>query len=279
MIIFKNIGLYYNKEKTHNRAVAEAVASFLQEQGAKTTIFDNSDFTHMLAEIELLITIGGDGTVLQAGRAALKKKVKLFGINAGNLGFLTSADLINYKEILSQIIRGKYSGHDLSLLTVSIFKNGKYITKEQPAFNDCVIKTGGARAFTIEMSSLGKETQKYFGDGIIASTPTGSTAYSLAAGGPVIAPEVDVILITPICPHTLTQRPLVMQGSSQLVFTPQFKRDGDYATVNIDGQITYIIETGDSVLISTSPTKLKLLQVENYDFLKTLNSKLKWGNR
>ncbi|MDR0291899.1 MAG: NAD(+)/NADH kinase [Elusimicrobium sp.] len=278
MLIFKNIALYYNKEKPHNRAVAETVAKFLAGEGANALVYDDCGGITQ-ENTDLVITVGGDGTVLNAGRNIVHKKIKLFGLNAGNLGFLTGADLSDYKEILNQVIRGRYSGQDISLLSVSIFKDGKYTVKEQAAFNDCVIKTGGARAFTLEMSLDGKQEHKYFGDGIIASTPTGSTAYSLAAGGPVIAPEVDVILLTPICPHSLTQRPLVLQGSAQILLTPRYKRDGDYATVNIDGQITYIVESGDSVLISTGRHKIKLLQAEGNDFLKTLNSKLKWGNR
>ncbi|MGB2578867.1 NAD+ kinase [Elusimicrobium simillimum] len=279
MIIFKNIALYYNREKQHNLKVAKDVAAYLESQGVKTKIYEDIQSTKLDAGTQVIISIGGDGTVLHCARAVAHQKVKLFGINAGNLGFLTSADLKNYKEILYKIIRGKYTGHDLSLLAVSIFKDGKYILKEAPAFNDCVIKTGGARAFTLEMTSTGKHVQKYFGDGVIVATPTGSTAYSLAAGGPIVVPEVDVMLLTPVCPHTLTQRPVVVPGKYKMIFTPYFKREEDYATVNLDGQITYIIGSGDSVLITGGTHKIKLLQAENYDFFETLNYKFKWGNR
>jgi len=278
MLVFKNIAVYYNKEKPQNRPPAQAAAEFLCAEGANAAVYDDCG-TLTAENTDLLITVGGDGTVLMAGRAAAGKKIKLFGLNAGNLGFLTGADVSNYKEILSGVIRGKYSGRDVSLLSVSVFKGGKYIAQEAPALNDCVIKTGGARAFTLELALDGKTEHGFFGDGIIAATPTGSTAYSLAAGGPVAAPEVDVILLTPICPHSLTQRPLVLNANAQILLTPRFKREGDYATVNLDGQITYIIENGDSVLITTGKRKLKLLQAEGADFLKTLSAKLNWGNR
>ncbi|WP_424244009.1 NAD+ kinase [Elusimicrobium posterum] len=279
MIIFKSIAIYYNKDKAHIKPSAEAVAAFLTEQGVKTKIYDNCEKKKVDPGTDLLISVGGDGTVLHAARGAAKQKLKIFGVNAGNLGFLTSADLTNYKEILSSVIRGKYSGQDLTLLTISIFKDCKYIVKEQTAFNDCVIKTSGARAFTLEMSCDGKDPQKYFGDGVIVATPTGSTAYSLAAGGPMVAPEVDVMLVTPICPHTLAQRPLVLPGRTQIIFTPKFNKDDDYAKVSIDGQISYRVRNGDSILISAAKHKIKLLQAEGYDFLKTLNTKFKWGNR
>jgi len=279
MITFKNIAVYFNKEKKHNKFVSKEIAAFISGLGFKTKIYDDFEEKRLAANTDLLVCVGGDGTALQAAREAAKRNIKIFAINAGHLGFLTGADLVNYKEILPQILAGKYIKQDLNMLSVNIFRDGKQPVIDQLAFNDCVLKTAGSRAFTLEMTMTGKSIQKYFGDGVIVATPTGSTAYSLAAGGPIVHPDIDIVLVTPICPHSLTQRPLVIPYKSHITFTPQFKRESDSAVVSLDGQASYKINSGDHVSISGGTHRVKLLQPEGYDFFQILNAKFKWGNK
>ena len=147
------------------------------------------------------------------------------------------------------------------------------------AFNDCVIKTISPLAFNLKAYLNGKELKHFYGDGVIISTPAGSTAYSLASGGPIVAPDLDVLIITPICPHSLTDRPLVLKADGELIFEPIFKNHEDKAVVSFDGQHSYSLTPEDKIILKCYPHKAKLIGSDNFDFFGRLRQKLEWGTR
>lgn len=273
---FKNAAVFYNAHKTHNAPLAEEVCAFLRKHGVHTDLITSLD--GLTAETELLVSMGGDGTMLYCARAAAPLGIPIFGINCGTLGFLAACEKEESLPSLQALLNGKCIINERFMLHTRIMDKGAK-PREFLAFNDCVLRAAAPRAFLLEACWNGKEIPSYFGDGVIISTPTGSTAYSLASGGPIIEPGVDVLAVTPICPHTLNQRPLILSASGTLTLTPSFKNESDRAACSLDGQINLTLPLGAQVQITRSPIKTKLLCPPERGFFQILNRKLKWGSR
>ena len=276
---FKRAVIFYNAFKTHNHPLAEELLTLARGKGVAADIL--TDLSQLPAQngADLVICLGGDGSTLHAARAAAPLGLPVFSINCGTLGFLSGCEVQNCHQALAQVLDGQGLLNERFMLHAAVKNAAGQTTGEGLAFNDCVIRSAQARAFSLETDFNGRELQNYFGDGIIVSTPTGSTAYSLAAGGPIIAPEVDVFLLTPICPHSLGQRPLILPADGALTFTPAFKYPGDQATASLDGQTNFPLEAGSRVIISRSPLRARLITLPGRDFFNILSQKLKWGNR
>lgn len=273
---FQNAVIFFNENKPNVRALAQEACTFLQDRGLPAraiTALDGLD-----ASADLLICMGGDGTMLRCARAAAPLNMAVFGVNCGTLGFLAACEISDFKERLEQLLRDECTVNERFMLRAQIIpQDGK--PREYLAFNDCVLRAAQPRAFTVNAVFNGKKLPPYFGDGVIISTPTGSTAYSLAAGGPIVEPGVDVLLITPICPHTLHQRPLILPAGGELELVPAFKNKEDGAVLSVDGQINLTLPPGARVKLTRSPLKAKLLCTEERDFFSILNRKLNWGAR
>lgn len=273
---FNNAAVFFNKNKPNVCTLAQEACSFLRERGicARTvTALDGLDQT-----LDLLICMGGDGAMLRCARAAAPLGTAVFGVNCGTLGFLASCEISDFKERLEQLLNGEYAAHERFMLRAQIVTQHGTV-QEYLAFNDCVLRALQPRAFTVNASFNGKPIPPYFGDGVIVATPTGSTAYSLAAGGPIVHPQVDVLLISPICPHSLHQRPLILPAEGELELTPSFKNKDDGAMLSVDGQINLPLPEGARVRLTRSPLKAKLLATGRRDFFSVLNRKLNWGAR
>jgi len=230
------------------------------------------------AGTDLLISLGGDGTLLHAARRAAVQGVPVLAVNSGTLGFLAGVEGTNFEKELDKILSGKFYKTERTLLSVNIFNENALVAGNLTAVNECVLKPGGIRAFTVAIDYKHHKLNEYFGDGIIVATPTGSTAYSLAAGGPIVAPGTGTFVLTPICPHTLSQRPMVLpQG--RIVLTPRFKRAEDMAIVSLDGQNSFTLHTGSRVEIEPSKHKAVFIFPEKYDYFENLYRKFKWGKR
>ena len=199
---------------------------------------------------ELVVVLGGDGTMLRAARYVAGHKVPILGINMGSFGYLTEVNLNEIHSTLELIIQGKFVTEKRMMLDVGI-KHGKTITNVGNVLNDVVINRGNlSRMNELELEVNGKYLTTYKGDGLIISTPTGSTAYSLSAGGPIVFPGKDLIIINPICPHTLTNRPIIFSEDSNLKITLWSKDKG--AMLTLDGQEAYKIISGDVVTVKKS---------------------------
>jgi NAD+ kinase len=231
----------------------------------------------LAAQVELLIVLGGDGTLLSAARALGNHHVPILAVNLGGLGFLTSVTLDEMYPALEQVLAGKHRTSERMMLDAEIVRDGK-VTERQCALNDAVAnKAAIARMLDFDVYVNEDSVGRYRADGLVVATPTGSTAYSLAAGGPIIDPDLDAFVITPICPHMLTNRPLVVPGSARigLDFTPA----NEPVYITLDGQIGFQLKPQDRVTITQSRSRVALVRPPSKSYFEVLRNKLKWGER
>ncbi len=222
---------------------------------------------------DMVVCLGGDGTFLKAARKIYKKDLPILGINLGNLGFLTEIDKNAVHHAMEHIFRGEYQVEDRMMLEVEIHKSGCDTVKDV-ALNDAVISRGAiSRILHVKTYINGVFVDSFPGDGLIVSSPTGSTAYSLSAGGPIVEPDTELIIITPICPHILYSRSFITKAESTVtaVVDENFQHN---AMVTIDGQEGYEIRGGDSVLIRKSRHSIKLVRINSRNFFNILRTKI-----
>lgn len=264
---FKNISIIYNEDVAESFDVANYTKNILQANGLTSSVNASSDFK---ADASFVITIGGDGTLLKAARYYAPKGVPLFGINLGRLGFLAQANLDEIEFSVKKIINREYKIQNRMMLSA--------LDDSVLALNDIVIKGDSfSRTSKLFLSINDKLVCDYLADGIIISTPTGSTAYTLSAGGPVIVPGLDAIVIVPICPHTLTARPLVIPAGEKI--TIESCKTCNKLKMSSDGQNSIDIGADESIVIKKSDVEAKLviLEKENNEFYSILRAKLQWG--
>lgn len=259
-------------DKVENSSVKIHIQDSLAEVVGKKELSVKED---QLAECsDVVVALGGDGTMLRAARALLGSSVPLMGVNLGALGYLTDVPLSELSQSLDLLLSGDFTVVDRKRLSGSI-KNGKNKDKTFEALNDIVVNMGSlARPLLMEIIIDGVKLGKFLGDGLIVSTPTGSTAYSLSAGGSIAHPAVSAILITPICPHSLAVRPLLApEGEVELVLHDAAAG----AMLTADGQVAGELGDGDRISYTISEHKVKLIKFKNNDFFRAMRRKLQWG--
>ncbi len=219
---------------------------------------------------DLVVLIGGDGTFLSVAESAVEAQIPIAGFNLGTLGFLTELKKDNISSAVVKLAKGEFKISDRKLLKVQ-YKGDKSLS-----LNDVVISKGDiARIIKLKLEIDGIEVTQIRADGLIISTPTGSTAYSLSAGGPILAPEVNGVVITPICPHSLTFRPFVVPDSSEIRIT--LVSESDNVVITLDGQKVIPVNVNDVVTVKTGLRKLKMIISDEINYFSLLNEKLKWG--
>ena len=225
----------------------------------------------------LIIVLGGDGTLLSVARLIEERDVPILGVNLGSLGFLTEIGMDELYPVLENVIRGDFTVENRIMLDVFIYREGKMVAN-YCALNDVVINRGAlARIVYLEIKINGLYVTTYRSDGLIIATPTGSTAYSLAAGGPIVYPTMNALILSPICPHTLTNRPIVIPDDVKIeinLITP----DED-ALATLDGQVGYSLNYRDSIEVRKAKNTIKLIQSPGKNYYEVLRKKLKWGER
>lgn len=228
-------------------------------------------------KVDILIVLGGDGTLLSAARALGGNRVPILAVNLGGLGFLTSVTLDELYPLLDQVLAGKHRTSERMMLDAEIVRDGQSANR-QCALNDAVANKGAvARMLDFDVSVNGDAVGRYRADGIIVATPTGSTAYSLAAGGPIMDPDLDAFIITPICPHMLTNRPLVIPGTAKVEL--DFAAADDPVYITLDGQIGFELKANDRVAITKSSNRVALIRPPRKTYFEVLRNKLRWGER
>ena len=226
--------------------------------------------------LDLVVVLGGDGTLLSAARATATVDVPLLGVNLGSLGFLTEVPLASLYPMLEAIAQGRAAVEQRSLMQCELLR-GEEVRGSYLVFNDAVLnKTALARLNTYDLYIDKVFVSSYRADGMIVATPTGSTAYSLSAGGPVLMPTVNAFVITPVSPHSLTHRPLVVPDSTQIELV--LRSDEEFAYLSLDGQPGLDLRDGDRVRCRRSEHKVSLFRTDT-DFFQVLRTKLKWGER
>jgi NAD+ kinase len=235
------------------------------------------DRTHVPDRCDLCIVLGGDGTLLSAARAVGNRAIPLLAVNLGGLGFLTSITVGDLFPQLELALAGQQEFTPRKMLRVALRREGNTVA-EYHALNDAVIaKSNIARMIDLEAWAGENLICEYKADGLIISTPTGSTAYSLSAGGPIMYPTVNAISVTPICPHTLTNRPLIVPSEMTIRIVIKARDEDAYLTV--DGQVGSPLERGDAVECSISSFNVPLIRTPDKTFFDVLRQKLKWGER
>jgi NAD+ kinase len=261
---------YYKLEKTFNKYDVEVLIDSIS--GGMIGIM-GMEFDILCQTVDVLVTLGGDGTLISAVRRSFKYDIPIFGVYAGNLGFLADINLDELDEFILQLVEGKYRVDERSILEAKFLENETEVSLY--AFNDIVLtRHSVSNMIHIETLVDSKAFNTYYGDGVIVSTPTGSTAYNLSAGGPVLFPLTNVFALTPICPHSLTQRPVVLPGK----FSIEMKTPQDRALVIIDGQDKHELEAGESIHIQLAAKTVKLIHREKFNYFDVLKEKLRWGD-
>jgi NAD+ kinase len=232
------------------------------------------NFDIMCSEVDLLITIGGDGTLISVARRSFEYQKPIFAISAGNLGFLTDVKIDEVEKFIEKIIAKEYRIDLRMSIEVSLYKNGTY--KNIYSFNDVVMtRKSISKMINIDAYANGKLFNSYNCDGLIISTPTGSTAYNLASGGPVVYPLTSAFIVTPISAHSLTQRPLILPADFEIELKSD---DEEGAIVILDGQETYELSKGDKIIVKIANNSVKLLHRVQRNYFEVLREKLSWGD-
>ena len=226
---------------------------------------------------DMLIVLGGDGTLLAAARLMSVRNIPILPVNLGGLGFLTSVTLDDLYPVLEQAILGQARYSERVMLESRVMRAGQTFHHAR-ALNDAVLnKAALARIVDLQLHVDGEFVCNYKADGLIISTPTGSTAYSLAAGGPIVYPIVSAFIITPICPHTLTNRPLVIRDTAHI--DVEFHGGDAPIYLTLDGQVGVELTPGDRVTLAALPERLRLVRPQQKSYFSVLRDKLKWGER
>lgn len=281
----RKVGIVANAEKEKIAEYAKSLQEWLQEKGvevfleaeiaAKIGIKGGMKWDGLARKVQLVAVMGGDGTMLRTARYVAGYDVPIVGINMGSFGYLTEVNLHEMHSALDLILHGNFLTEKRMMLDVAISR-GKTTTGTGIVLNDIVINRGNlSRLVELETTINNKYLTTYKADGLIISTPTGSTAYSLSAGGPIVYPEKDLIIINPICPHTLTNRPIIFPEDSDVRVKIWSKGKG--ATVTLDGQESYQVRSGDDIVVKKSKYVTTLVLSPHRSYWEILRSKLGWG--
>jgi NAD+ kinase len=282
----KSIGILTKPKFPEVKATLQAVVNWLRDRKIDV-ILDNTSAsllnerggvqkTQLAQKADVLLILGGDGTMLNAARLAGERGIPILGVNMGGLGFLTEVRLEHLYPSLERVFANEYVLDERLMLGTHIHRHGETVA-QGVVLNDVVISKGTlARMIELRIAIQGQFVTNLRGDGLIVSTPTGSTAYSLSAGGPIINPAVRSLILAPICPHTLTHRPLIVPNDVEIEVSLTSKDEGAMAT--LDGQVGVAMTQGDTVVLKVSEHRTRLIRFPESSYYGVLREKLKWGD-
>jgi NAD+ kinase len=280
---YAKVGVVPKTGKPGIQELVSKLSSWFRDNGSVLIAFDENEFPGVervsvedfVRESEMILVLGGDGTFLGAGRLALNREIPILGVNLGRLGFLTEITVDELFPVLERIKAKEFTLEKRSLLQAQA-KKGNQILFEGHVINDAVIsKTAIARLLEIETRVNQNFLALFKADGLIISTPTGSTAYSLAAGGPIVFPTMEAIVMTPISPHSLNQRPLVIPD--HFIVSVDVQASSENVSLTLDGQMMHILGEDEHVEIARSPYHLQIIKSPFKTYFDILKSKLRWA--
>lgn len=289
--MIKTCGVIANRRKSGIDAILMRLIAWLGSKGVTPLVWDDlaglvpeatlRPLGEIAAKSELVVALGGDGTLLRAARVVGNRMTPVVGVNVGSLGFLTEVTIEEMEPALDAILKGKYTWEDRMNLEAVVVRDKKEIQSFN-ALNDLVINKGAlARVIEMRMTVDGHYVADYTADGLIVSTPTGSTAYSLSAGGPIVNPKMDAIISTPICPHTLAVRPMILAAEQVLVvelWAGHGVNGEPEVKLTVDGQVGFDLVSGDTIRFTRSQQRTRLILSGDRSFYEVLRKKLKWGD-
>lgn len=278
----KTIGLIINSYKEQIVQIGRQVIALLHEQAVDVLAMgEEAEALQISAvsaetfcnEAQLVLVIGGDGTMLRAARTVYSKEIPILGINQGYLGFLTEVEVEHLDKAIAQLLSGNYQVEHRMMLNATVYRDGICIA-DVNALNDMVVTKGAlSRIIRTELYLDDELVERHYGDGLIFSTPTGSTGYSLSAGGPIVYPSIDVCIMAPICSHSLISRPMIFSPDHTL--TVRMESVGAPAMLTVDGQNGVELQQGDLIHIKKAVHDTCLLVLEQRNFFAVLQGKLK----
>lgn len=279
-----------NPYKENVNEIIERIRFFLESKGKKCLIDCEKREIEMNSEyesnfvlprgIDCMIVIGGDGTLIRAARDIMDTDIPILGVNKGTLGYLTGVEVNEIEKCLSELLRGKYEIDERMRLFASFEQNG--VTFEDNALNEiCLTRAGSLKILSFHIYINGEFLYTYHADGMIFATPTGSTAYNLSAGGPIVEPGAKMMILTPICPHSLNSRSIVISDNDQITIELPDNGRGmpQEAELNFDGRTIFKVYTGDVIRISKSTKITRLIKLEHKSFLETVHKKMMDNNQ
>lgn len=285
---FKIIGLVGKYDTQGMGGSVLELARFLIERGYQIILasqtaeylhideFPTENLSDLAAHSDVVVVLGGDGTMLSIARTLAPHGAPLIGINQGRLGFLTDITIDSMLDAVAEILSGQYVAEERILLNAQVRRNGATVF-ESAAFNDVVVGKGGiGRLIELEIAINSEYVYSQRADGLVVTTPTGSTAYALSAGGPIMHPKLEAIALVPVCPHTLSARPIVVSSQSRIEIR---LTHADDARVHFDGQHNFDLMTGDQVWVTRAARPVTLLHPHSYSYYDTLRQKLHWGTK
>jgi len=269
---FKTVVTFSKPKQPDVARLAASLDTWFEQRGLKSYVDPPKPIS---AQADLAVVIGGDGTLLAAARTLGDRQIPILAINHGGLGFLTEVTLAEMYPALERILNGEFVTDHRMMMDVSIERSGEKIDSFR-ALNDVVINKGTlARIIELEARVDGQYVSSFRSDGLIVCTPTGSTAYNLSAGGPIVYPSMNAMIVTPICSHTLTNRPIVLPADVRIEMT--LKTTQDEVRLTVDGQVGLPVVPGDLVRVEKSQNVVKLIAPSGKDYFDVLRGKLKWG--
>ncbi len=287
---FKKVGLLGRREHPGVSQVVAQLLDLLDSRGIDVVLEDRlATLAHFEtramqprdaigANVDLAIVIGGDGSLLSAARTLVRNDCPVIGVNRGRLGFLT--DVSPDEEFVahvSSVLDGRYTTDRRFLLDVEVY-SGEKVTGKAEALNDVVVNSGtSAQMIEFQVKVDSEFVYRMNADGLIIATPTGSTAYSMSAGGPIMNPRLDAVALVPMFPHSLNSRPMVVHGDS-VMHIETLERNKNNPLVTCDGQVSLTLQPGDAVLVKKKPRALRLLHPPGYSFYASCRDKLRWSD-
>ncbi|MHB1085672.1 MAG: NAD kinase [Thiobacillus sp.] len=285
---FHTVGLVGKFDNQGMEVSVRALGEFLRGRGHEVllasqtaenlqiTDFPARNLHELATDCDAVVVLGGDGTMLSIARELAPFGVPLIGINQGRLGFLTDITVEGMFGGVAEILSGQYVAEERILLNGQVRRGGERVF-DATAFNDVVVGKGGSgRLIELEIAINSEFVYSQRADGLVVTTPTGTTAYSLSAGGPIVHPTLEAVALVPICPHTLSARPIVVSSHSRIELTLTFADD---ARVHFDGQHYFDLTSGDHVWITRASRAITLLHPHSYSYYDTLRQKLHWGKK
>ncbi len=284
--VIKRIGIICKHDNAPAWELAGSLKSWLDGRSIET-VFDQGTAAHLgLSGVrkeevpersDAVVVFGGDGTLLSVARLVAEKGTPIIGVNLGTLGFLTTVPVEQVYATMETVLTGQYNVQERIMLLVSIKRGGKAISSNH-VLNDMVINKGAlARIIDLDTFIDGKFLTTFRADGLIVYTPTGSTGYSLSANGPIVHPSLSCLGITPICPHTLTNRPLILPDT--VVFEAMIRSETEDVYLTLDGQVGFLLKPEDVVEAKVASHKIYMVMSPQEDYYHMLRTKLKWGER
>lgn len=283
----KRIGIYAKQNHPDAADLACKVTQWLTKQGVevfleeelarKTEYGEGFPARSIPAMVNMVIVLGGDGTLISVARLIGDLKVPIFAVNLGSLGFLTEITVAEMMPLLENVLKGDFTVSSRMMLDTSVRRKGEKVAN-YTVLNDVVLNKG-ALARIVDMEAFVDEVYltTFKADGLIVSTPTGSTAYNLAAGGPIIHPELNCLVLSPICPHMLTNRPIIVSEDAHIKI--ELKFEDEDVVLTADGQVGMPLEHGDVVVVRKAKSRTYLIDSPSKDYFQVLRTKLSWGER